>query len=158
MKLSLSNTVFSKYPLTKNFASIKNLGFENIEFNMRTVKPGNEKSVFKIKKMLIKQRLNCLTLHAVTFPVTDEIEIPKAVYFGKVSANFAKVLSAQTMVIHSNVSRTVTKSHRKKFLTQLQDHGYNGPLTIELNSTSDFNRILKTKLTLENFLNNKMKT
>ena len=141
MKLSLSNTVFSKHSLTKNLATIKKLGFENIEFNMRTDQPGNEKLAFKIKKMLIKQRLNCLTLHAATFPVTDEIEIPKAVYFGKVSANFAKILSAPTMVIHSNVSRTVTKKKRKKFLfiifNQIQSHAKNLGINLSLENLSD---------------------
>lgn len=254
MKLSLSNGVFLKHSLLENFACVKKLGFENIEFNMKTLEEGDEKSVYSIKKILKKYELSCLTLHAATFPVIDEIEIPKAVYYGKVSANFAKILSAPIMVIHSNVSRKVLEPQRQKFLSlifkeikshvknlgislslenlsnpsksigkdaieleeilkiiddgnmgitldfchgettgqtmnllekyknkisnvhassknhglldprtpnlkeflmKLVDYEYNGPLTIELNSISDLQQILKTKSTLEKILKNK---
>lgn len=251
LKLSLSNTVLSNYPLEENLVYAKKLGFENIEFNMRTVEQGDEKSVYRIKKMLAIQGLNCLTLHAATFPVTDKLEIPKAVYYGKVSVNFANMLSAPVMVVHSNVSRELPENQRKRFLhlifkeirshakklnirlslenlsyqsksygkdtieiehilnivddgtieitldfchgettgqtmnlfekyknkisnihisnqkhgtlepetpnlkeflRKLQDYGYTGPLTIELNSTTDLKQILKTKSVLENIL------
>jgi sugar phosphate isomerase/epimerase len=42
----------------------------------------------------------------------------------------------------------------KEFLMKLQDYGYTGPLTIELNSTTDLKQILKTKSILENILKN----
>lgn len=141
MKLSLSNSVFSDYPLIENLRYVKKLGFENIEFNMKTVEQGDEKSVYKIKRLLEKHKLKCLTLHSATFPVTDEIEIPKAVYFGKVSANFANLISAPIMVIHSNVSRKMPKSKRKKVLQsifkEIQSHAKDLNISLSLENLSD---------------------
>ena len=121
MKISLSNSVFSKYPLKDNLEYVSNLGFKNIEFNMQTVEQCDEKSVYGIRKLLEKNGLTCLTLHSATFPVTDEIEIPKAIYFLKVSALFANLLSAPIMVVHSNVSRKLSEVKRNKFLALIFD-------------------------------------
>lgn len=121
MKLSLSNSVFSKFSLADNLAYVKKLGFKNIEFNMQTVEQCDEKSVYRIKKLIEKNKLNCLTLHSATFPVTDEIEIPKAIYFAKVSSHFANLLEVPIMVIHSNVSRKLSETKRNKFLSILYD-------------------------------------
>ena len=141
MKLSLSNSVFSQFSITDNLAYVKKLGFENIEFNMRIVEEGDEKSVYAIKKNLEKYGLKCLSLHAATFPVTDEIEIPKAVYFGKVSANFANILSAPVMVVHSNVSRKVSGSQRKRFLhliiKEIHSYAKNLNVSLSLENLSD---------------------
>ena len=38
MKLSLSNGIFSKMGIKENFATVRQLGFENIEFNMKSIK------------------------------------------------------------------------------------------------------------------------
>ena len=38
LKLSLSNGIFSKFGIKENFATVKQLGFENIEFNMKSIK------------------------------------------------------------------------------------------------------------------------
>ena len=141
MKLSISNSVFSQFSISDNLAYVKKLGFENIELNMRTVKEGDEKSVYAIKKNLKKYGLNCLSLHAATFPVTDEIEIPKAVYFGKVSANFASMLSAPVMVVHSNVSRKVSELKRKRFLhlifKEIRSHAKTLNVSLSLENLSD---------------------
>ncbi|MCW4009401.1 MAG: hypothetical protein NWF05_02115 [Candidatus Bathyarchaeota archaeon] len=37
MKLSFSTGTFSALPLEQNLAEIRKLGFENIEFNMKSV-------------------------------------------------------------------------------------------------------------------------
>lgn len=141
MKLSLSNSVFSQYSITDNLAYVKKLGFENIEFNMRTVEEGDEKSVYAIKRYLEKYGLTCLSLHAATFPVTDEIEIPKAVYFGKVSVNFANILSAPVVVVHSNVSRKVSDLQRKRFshliFKEIQSHAKTLNVRLSLENLSD---------------------
>lgn len=157
MKLSLSNSVFLNHFVIDSLAYVKKLGFENIEFNMKTVEQSDEKSVYKIKKILEKLELNCLTLHAATFPVTDEIEIPKAIYFGKVSANFANILSAPIMVIHSNVSRKVPESQRKKFLysilKEIQSHAKELRVNLSLENLSDSsNSIGKNPVELEEVL------
>lgn len=158
MKLSLSNSVFSNYPLIDNLRYVKKLGFENIEFNMKTVEQGDEKSVYKIIGLLEKHKLKCLTLHSATFPVTDEIEIPKAVYFGKVSANFANILSAPIMVIHSNVSRKVPQSQRKKILhsifKEIQSHAKDLNISLSIENLSDPSKSIgKDSDELEQILN-----
>jgi sugar phosphate isomerase/epimerase len=119
LKLSLSNGIFSKVPLEQNLSQIKQIGFENVEFNMKTVKREHEETVYEAKKLLNEIGLNCLTLHSATHYVGDAIEIPKAVYYLKVSAEFAHRLEASTMVIHSNVQRKLPEEIRKKFLKQI---------------------------------------
>ncbi|MEJ2242492.1 MAG: sugar phosphate isomerase/epimerase [Candidatus Bathyarchaeota archaeon] len=157
MKLSLSNGVFSDYSLTDNLSYVKKLGFENIEFNMKTVEQGDEKSVYKIKRLLEKHKLNCLTLHSATFPVTDEIEIPKAIYFGKVSANFANILSAPMMIIHSNVSRKVLELQRKRFLylmlNEIQSYAKDLNIRLSLENLSELSKSIgKNSVELEEIL------
>jgi sugar phosphate isomerase/epimerase len=119
LKLSLSNGIFCKLTLEENLATIKGLGFENIEFNMKTVKKENDTYVYAAKKLVEAYGLNCLTLHAATLYVKDEVEIHRAVYYGKISADFAHKLSAPTMVVHSNVSRKLPKEQRNKFLAKI---------------------------------------
>lgn len=119
MKLSLSNGTFSESPLADNIAAVKRLGFENVEFNMKCVEEEDEEAVYPAKKHIEAHGLNCLTLHAATLPVKNETEIPKALYYGRVSADFAHKLSAPVMVVHSNVSRKLPENLRRKFLTQI---------------------------------------
>jgi sugar phosphate isomerase/epimerase len=119
LKLSLSNGIFSEYALVDNIAAIKKLGFKNVEFNMKCVEEENDDAVNPAKKHIKDQGLNCLTLHAATLPVKTEKEIEKAVYYVRVSADFAHKLSAPVMVIHSNVSRKLPENLRRKFLKQI---------------------------------------
>jgi sugar phosphate isomerase/epimerase len=71
MKLSFSNGTFSKSKLSENFAAVQKLGFENIEFNMKSVEVEDDVSVYAAKKLVDEYGLNCLTLHAATLPVKD---------------------------------------------------------------------------------------
>jgi sugar phosphate isomerase/epimerase len=119
LKLSLSNGVFSGYSLAESIAAVKRLGFDNLEFNMKCVEEEDEEAVYPAKKLIEAHGLNCLTLHSATLPVKNETEIPKAVYYVKVSADFASKLSAPVMVVHSNVSRKLPEKTRRKFLTQI---------------------------------------
>lgn len=50
MKLSLSNGIFSRLSLDGNFAAVKQLGFENIEFNMKSVKKERDTDVYREQK------------------------------------------------------------------------------------------------------------
>jgi sugar phosphate isomerase/epimerase len=119
LKLSLSNGIFSKYPLDENIAAVRRLGFENLEFNMKCVEEEDEESVYTAKKLIDAHGLNCLTVHAASLPVKDESEIAKAVYYVKVSADFAHKLSAPVLVVHSNVSRKLPENLRKEFLAKI---------------------------------------
>lgn len=119
MKLSLSNGIFAKRGLEENMALVKQLGFENVEFNMKSVVENDEDSVYTARKLLESYRMNCLTLHAATLNVRDESEIPKAIYYGRVSAEFADKLSAPILVVHSNVSRKLPEGIRHEFLKRI---------------------------------------
>jgi len=119
MKLSLFNGVFSEYPLAESIAAVKRLGFTNLEFNMKCVEEEDEEAVYSAKKFIETHGLNCLTLHSATLPVKTETEMPKALYYVKVSADFASKLSAPIMVVHSNVSRKLPSNMRRKFLTRI---------------------------------------
>jgi sugar phosphate isomerase/epimerase len=134
LKLSLSNGIFSKYPLDENIAAVRRLGFENLEFNMKCVKEEDEEAVYTAKKLIDAHGLNCLTLHAACLHVKDENEIAKAVYYGKVSADFAHVLSAPVLVVHSNVSRRLPENLRKEFLAKIfrELNPYAKSLSLEL--------------------------
>ena len=119
MRLSLSNGIFSKRTLYENLTSVRELGFENLEFNMKCVEKGNEDSVFTAKELIDSNGLNCLTVHAATIHVKDESEIATAVYYGRVSADFAYKLSAPVLVVHSNVSRKLPENVRNRFLAKI---------------------------------------
>jgi len=138
MKLSLSNGIFSSLGLEKNFATIKWLGFENLEFNMKTVRTENDTAVHDAQQLLIASGLNCLTLHSATLHVKDEVEIHRAVYYGKISLEFARKLSAPIMTVHSNISKKLPQEIRRKCLTEVFG---------ELNP---FAKSLDIKLALEN--------
>ena len=61
---------------------------------MKCVEEEDEDSVYVAKKLMDAYELNCLTLHAATLHVKTEDEIPKAFYYGMVSADFAHKLSS----------------------------------------------------------------
>ncbi len=138
MKLSLSNGIFFGYSLAENIAAIRRLGFENLEFNMKCVREENEEAVYPAKKNIEALGLNCLTLHAATLPVKNENEIAKALYYGRVSANFAHRLSAPVMVVHSNISRELSFNLRTEFLRRI------------FGELKPYARQLRLKLALEN--------
>src|SRR4030065_2196055 len=83
---------------------------------MKCVEEEDEESVYAARKLIDSYGLNCLTLHAATLHVGSEDDISRAVYYGRVSADFAYKLSAPVLVVHSNVSRTLPESLRSKFL------------------------------------------
>ncbi len=119
MKLSLSNGIFYKNSLEENLTAIKRLGFGNVEFNMKSVAENDEDSAYLAKDLIQSLGLRCLTLHAATLHVKSESEIPKAIYYGRVSADFASKLSAPVLVVHSNVRRRLPEDLRNKFLKEI---------------------------------------
>ena len=119
MKLSLSNGIFCKRALEENIAEVKRLGFENLEFNMKSVEVEDDVSVYVAKRLVDDCGLKCLTLHAATLHVKDEVEVHRAVYYGKISLEFARRLSAPVVVVHSNVSRKLAESERRKVLEKI---------------------------------------
>src|SRR4030065_2262459 len=83
---------------------------------MKCVEEEDEAAVYVAKKVIDSYGLNCLTLHAATLHVRREDDLPRAVYYGRVSADFAYKLSAPVLVVHSNVSRALPENLRTKFL------------------------------------------
>ncbi len=138
MKLSLSNGIFSKLCLEKNFAAVKELGFGNIEFNMKTVRRENDTAVYAAKKLLDASGLKCLTLHSATLHVRDEVEVHRAVYYGKISLEFARRLSAPIMTVHSNISKKLPLPARDKCLALI------------FKQLNEYAKSLSIKLALEN--------
>jgi sugar phosphate isomerase/epimerase len=119
MLLSLSNGIFCKRPLEENMAEVKQLGFSNLEFNMKSVEVEDDVSVHAAKKLVDDCNLKCLTIHAATLHVKDEVEVHRAVYYGKISLEFARRLSVPVMVVHSNISRKLPESQRRKVLESI---------------------------------------
>jgi sugar phosphate isomerase/epimerase len=116
MKLSLSNGIFSKLSIKENFAAVKALGFDNVEFNMKSVKKEHDTDVYREQKAFEASGLNCLTLHSAVMHVKDPIEVHQAVYYGKISLECARALKASLMVVHSDVSKKLPKPVRKECL------------------------------------------
>ena len=119
MKLSLSNWVFYRRPLDDCIGLVKKLGFKNIEFNMICVENKAKESVYKVKELINHYGLNCLSVHSAGLYVKNEKEVEKAVFYGKTSIDFASELSTPILVVHSYVSRKISKNLRKKFLKQI---------------------------------------
>ncbi len=138
MMLSLSNGIFSKLGLVENFATVKRLGFENIEFNMKTVRTENDTAVYEAKALLETSGLHCLTLHSASVHIKDEVEVHRAVYYGKISLEFAHRLGVPIMTVHSDVAKKLPQSVRERCL---------GEVFGELN---DYSKSLGIRLALEN--------
>jgi len=119
MKLSLSNGVFSKLSLNGNFAAVKQLGFKNIEFNMKAIKKEHDRDVYREQKALAASGLNCLTLHSAILHVKDPIEVHQAVYYGKISLECARALGVSLMVVHSNVSKKLPRNVMERCLNEV---------------------------------------
>ncbi len=117
--LSLSNGIFSKCPIDENLAYVKALGFENVEFNMKSVEKQADDSPLPAVDAVKQAGLNCLTVHAASLHVKEQGEVATAIYYGMVSLDFAKTLKAPVMVVHSNVSRDIPQSLRDKFLAEI---------------------------------------
>lgn len=119
MKLSLSNGLFSKLSINQNLAAIKKLGFENVEFNMKSIKKEHDTDVYREQKALAASGLHCLTLHSAIMHVKDPIEVHQAVYYGKVSLECARALGVSLMVVHSDVSKKLPRNLRETCLEQI---------------------------------------
>ncbi len=119
MKLSLSNGIFSKLGIRENFATITQLGFENVEFNMKSVKKEHDTDVYREQKALVSSGLKCLTLHSASLHVKDPIEIHQAVYYGKISLECAHALSAPLMTVHSNIAKKLHQNVRERCLDEI---------------------------------------
>jgi sugar phosphate isomerase/epimerase len=119
VKLSLSNGIFSKLPINENFATVKELGFRNVEFNMKSIKKEHDTDVYREQRALAASGLNCLTLHSAVLHVKDPIEVHQAVYYGKISLECARALHAPLMTVHSNVSKTLPQNVRDECLAEV---------------------------------------
>jgi sugar phosphate isomerase/epimerase len=138
LRLSLSNGIFCKRVLEENIAEVKRLGFEDLEFNMKSVEVEDDVSVYNARKLVDANGLRCLTLHAATVHVKDEVEVHRAVYYGKISLEFARKLSAPIMVVHSNIARKLPQQQRRDVLEGV------------FNELSAYAKSLNVTLALEN--------
>ena len=119
MRLSLSNGIFSKLRINENFAAAKQLGFHDIEFNMKSIKKEHDTDVYREQKALAASGLNCLTLHSAVLHVKDPIEVHQAVYYGKISLECARALHAPLMTVHSNVSKQLPRHVMEECLAEV---------------------------------------
>ena len=119
MKLSLSNGIFSKLRLDENFSAVKQLGFENIEFNMKSIKKEHDTDVYREQKALSASGLRCLTLHSAIMHVKDPIEVHQAVYYGKISLECARALGVSLMVVHSDIAKKLPPEAKQSCLNEI---------------------------------------
>jgi sugar phosphate isomerase/epimerase len=119
MILSLSNGIFSKLRLDGNFAAVKQLGFHNIEFNMKSIKKEHDTDVYREQNALVASGLNCLSLHSAVLHVKDPIEVHQAVYYGKISLECARALRTSLVTVHSNVSKKLPRDIREQCLREV---------------------------------------
>lgn len=138
MRLSLSNGIFCKRPLEENIAEVKRLGFENLEFNMKSIEVESDVSVYRAKKLIDACGLRCLTVHAATLHVKDPVEAHRVVYYGKISLECARQLSAPIMTVHSNIARKLPETQRPSVLEAV------------FGELLPFAKTLNVKLALEN--------
>lgn len=116
MQLSLSNGIFSKLGITENFQTVKELGFKNVEFNMKSIKKEHDTDIYREHKALKESGLTCLTHHSAVLHVKDPIEVHQAVYYGKISVECARSLGAPLMTVHSNISKKLPQGIREQCL------------------------------------------
>jgi sugar phosphate isomerase/epimerase len=100
---------------------------------MKSVQTEHDTAAYQAKKLLADLDLSCLTLHAATFPVTDSIETHRAVYYAKISADFARELETETVVIHSGIHRSIPPAQRQTLLARIYDEVVPYTRTLGLN-------------------------
>ena len=115
----MSNGIFSKLSIQENFVAVKQLGFTDIEFNMKSIKKEHDTDVYREQKALAASGLNCLTLHSAVVHVKDPIQVHQAVYYGKISLECARALHAPLMTVHSNVSKKLSRQVREECLGEV---------------------------------------
>ena len=52
LRLSFSNGIFRNCTLAENIAEVKRLGFENLEFNMKSVETEDDTSIYEAESSL----------------------------------------------------------------------------------------------------------
>jgi sugar phosphate isomerase/epimerase len=119
MILSLSNGIFSKLRVDSNFAAVKKLGFQNIEFNMKSIKKEHDTDVYREQRALAASGLNCFSIHSAVLHVKDPIEVHQAVYYGKISLECARALHTHLMTVHSNIAKTLAPQDRERCLREV---------------------------------------
>ncbi|MEM2099217.1 MAG: sugar phosphate isomerase/epimerase family protein [Candidatus Bathyarchaeia archaeon] len=126
--------MFSKLPLALNLACAWQLGFDKVEFNMKCVERESTDCIYTVRRLLGEYGLECSSVHAATLHVENESEVPTAIYYGKVSADFVYTLSSPVLVVHSNVSRRLPTNLRRRFMAQIfaEIRGYAERLGVRL--------------------------
>ena len=117
---------------------LSSLVFENIEFNMKSIKKEHDTDVYREQKALAASGLNCLTLHSAVLHVKDPIEVHQAVYYGKISLECARALHTSLVTVHSNVSKKLPRHVRERCLREV------------FGEIKPFAKSLGIKLSLEN--------
>ena len=112
LRLSLSNGIFSKYPLEENIAAVSQMVFENLEFRVKSVKVEDDVSVYDAKRLVDAYGVKSLIVHAATLHIKDEVETPRALYYEKISLELSRHLQASVKVVHSNVTRKLPEARR----------------------------------------------
>jgi sugar phosphate isomerase/epimerase len=124
--------------LEENIAIVKQLGFAYLEFNMKSVETEDDTSIHEAEKLLAASGLKCLTLHVGALHVKDPVEVHRAVYYGKISLEFARRLNAPVMIVHSNIARKLPESQRRNVLESI------------FRELAPYAKTLNVKLSLEN--------
>jgi sugar phosphate isomerase/epimerase len=138
LEVSFSNGTFSRRELAENIGLVKKLGFRKLEFNMKSVEVEADTSIYAARDLIELSGLTCLTLHSAVLHVGDKVEVHKAVYYGKISLEFARLLKVPIMVVHSNVSRKLSVVDRCMVLEHVFE------------KLTEFAEELNVKLALEN--------
>jgi sugar phosphate isomerase/epimerase len=105
---------------------------------MKSVETEDDTSIYDAEKLVAASGLKCLTLHVGSLHVKDSVEVHRAVYYGKISLEFARKLKAPVMVVHSNIARKLPEPQRRHVLKAVFDE------------LSTYAKKLNVKLALEN--------
>jgi sugar phosphate isomerase/epimerase len=105
--------------IRENFEAVRKLGFEYIEFNMKSIRKEHDTDVYRERRALVASGLKCLTHHSASLHVKDPIEVHQAVYYGKISLECARALGAPIMTVHSNISKKLPPKLRERCLEEV---------------------------------------
>lgn len=140
MKLSISTWSLSDCPIHYNIKTIKECGFENIEFNLSAINTEAGDSVYTVKKLIKEYDLNCSSVHSEGFYVERKDQVEEALFLGKKSVDFANLLSSEHLVIHSYVSSKIKSDLRnyliEKIIGELVDYAEERGVKLSLENLS----------------------
>lgn len=150
--------MFCNLSLEESIKGVKDLGFENMEFNPKCIQFEAKESVRRVASLIEFCDLKCLSVHCASIYVENLDQIGNAIHYGETSIDIATELSSPVLVVHSYVSENFNPNVRavalEKIFLKLLDYAEDRNVKLALENLSFYSQGFgKTLSEIEEILN-----